>query len=98
MDEPDGNSCKSAEDVENNSKQNQHPVFQFIDCDRNKFVCKICDHAFSNSHAGNMRKHIERNHKLENAMLQKSLESYYADDKLKKKKESAFVLVEKIQT
>lgn len=45
-----------------------------------------------------MRKHIERNHKLENAMLQKSLESYYADDKLKKKKESAFVLVEKIQT
>lgn len=33
-----------------------------------------------------MRKHIERNHKKENLILQKSLQSYYGNDKMKKKK------------
>lgn len=86
MDESDENSGKTVENVEKKTENNQHPVYQFISCVRNKYVCKVCDHVFSNSHAGNMRKHIERNHKRENLILQKSLESYYSDDKMKKKK------------
>lgn len=86
MCESDQHTDKTVENAEKGPTQKQHPVYQFIDCDRNKYVCKVCDHVFSNSHTGNMRKHIERNHARENTLLQKSLESYYSDDKTKKKK------------
>lgn len=86
MSESDEYSGKNVENGEKSQKKDQHPVYHFIVCDKNKYVCKVCDHVFSNSHAGNMRKHIERNHKRENLILQQSLESYYSDDKTKNKR------------
>lgn len=86
MAESEENVEKSLEEGEaKDSKKNQHPVYQFISFDKNQYVCKLCGHAFSNSHSGNMRKHVERNHKEQNEELQKALHAYYSDQRRSEK-------------
>lgn len=86
MAECEENFDKNLEEGEaKDSKKNQHPVHQFITFDKNKYICKLCDHVFSNSHSGNMRKHVERNHKEQNEVLQRALHAYYSDERRNQK-------------